>query len=425
MGFEQALSGLTAASQNLDNIGNNIANASTVGFKDATAQFSDVYATSLWGASATQIGIGTQVAAIAAQFTQGNITTTGNPLDVAINGTGFFRETNNGVVSYSRDGQFSLNSTGQIVNNSGNLLTGYPADPTTGQISSAPPQPLSLSTQPIPPTATTTANLSLNLDSTATPPTTTTFDPTVSTSYNSSTSMTVYDSLGISHTMSMYFVNTAPNTWSVYATIDNNLTNGTGGGPPAVPTPVGTLSFGTNGTMTTDITKPLGVITAPATTPAVPLTNGASALAINVTFPAASTTQYGVPFSVSANTQNGYATGQLAGFSIDNNGVISGRYTNGLTRAQGQIALANFTNTQGLIATGGNQYLESSASGPPVVGTPGSGSLGAVQSGALESSTVDLTTELVNMITAQRVYQANAETVKTEDQVQQTLMNLR
>jgi len=420
MGFEQALSGLTAASQNLDNIGNNIANASTVGFKDARAEFSDVYATSLWGASATQIGIGTQVAAIAAQFTQGNITTTGNPLDVAINGTGFFRESNNGVISYSRDGQFALNSSGQIVNSTGNLLTGYPADPLTGKISSAPPQPLSLSTQPIAPTATTSAILSLNLDSTATPPTTTTFSPTVSTSYNSSTSMTVYDSLGNSHTMSLYFVNTAANKWNVYATIDNALTNGVTG---TTPNPIVTgMTFTSNGTFATDVKGAVGTGGPPAT---FTLTNGATPLSIAVTLPAASTTQYGVPFSVSANTQDGYATGQLAGFSIDANGVISGRYTNGLTRAQGQIALANFTNTQGLIATGGNQYLESSSSGPPVVGTPGSGSLGAVQSGALESSTVDLTTELVNMITAQRVYQANAETVKTEDQVQQTLMNLR
>ena len=156
------------------------------------------------------------------------------------------------------------------------------------------------------------------------------------------------------------------------------------------------------------------------------LTNGAnSPQTFPVTFPAASTSQYGMPFAVSANTQDGYATGQLAGSSIGANGVISGRYTNGQTRAQGQICLANFTNPQGLIAQGGDQFAQSAASGAPVVGAPTSGSMGSVQSGALESSTVDLTTELVNMITAQRVYQANAETVKTQDQVQQTLMNLR
>ncbi len=415
MGFEQALSGLTAASQNLDTIGNNIANASTVGFKDVRAEFADVYASSLWGASATQIGIGTSVAAVTPEFTQGNITTTGNPLDVAINGGGFFREVSNGIVSYSRDGQFQLNANGFIVNSSGKMITGYPAN-ANGSISSAPPTPLSLSQQPVPPQATSTASISLNLDSSATPiPPATTFSPSNSASYNSSTSMTVYDSLGNSHTVSLYFVNTAANNWSVYATGDGTQLNGTGGAG----TPVGTLSFTSSGTLVNppgDVNMNLSM---------VPTNGSATPLAFPVRFPVASTSQYGVPFSVSANSQNGYATGQLAGFSIGPDGVISGRYTNGQTRAQGQICLANFTNPQGLIAQGGNQFAESAASGAPVVGAPGSGSLGGVQSGALESSTVDLTTELVNMITAQRVYQANAETVKTQDQVQQTLMNLR
>jgi len=414
MGFEQALSGLTAASQNLDTIGNNIANASTIGFKDVRAEFADVYASSLWGASSTQIGIGTAVAAVTPEFTQGNITTTGNPLDVAINGGGFFREVKNGIVSYSRDGQFSLDANGFIVSPGGNQITGYPAN-AAGTISSAPPVPLSLSQSPVPPSATTTASVSLNLNAASTPiPVTTPFSAANSSSYNSSTSMTVYDTQGNSHTVSLYFVNTASNNWSVYATADGTQVPGAGGAGTAL----GTLAFNGSGTLT------------PATNVAMPvsmtITNGAnSPLKFPVNFPVASTSQYGVPFSVSANTQDGYATGQLAGFSIGADGVISGRYTNGQTRAQGQIALASFTNPQGLIAQGGNQFSESAASGAPVVGAPGSGSMGAVQSGALESSTVDLTTELVNMITAQRVYQANAETVKTQDQVQQTLMNLR
>ena len=239
MGFEQALSGLTAASQNLDTIGNNIANAATVGFKDVRAEFADVYAASLGGATATQIGIGTAVAAIAPQFTQGNITTTGNPLDVAINGSGFFRELKNGIVSYSRDGQFSLDATGNIVNSSGAQITGYPAD-ATGNISSAPPVPLTLSQAPVPPAATTTASVSLNLNASATAiPATTTFSAANSSSYNSSTSMTVYDSQGNSHTVSLYFVNTSSNNWDVYATADGTqLTGAAGAG-----TPVGSLTF--------------------------------------------------------------------------------------------------------------------------------------------------------------------------------------
>jgi len=413
MGFEQALSGLNAATQNLDTIGNNIANASTIGFKGARAEFADVYATSLWGASSTQIGIGTQTAAIAEQFTQGNITTTGNPLDVAINGGGFFRETTNGVVSYSRDGQFSLNANGNIVNSLGSMLTGYAAT-ATGAISSAPPVPLTLSQAPVAPNATTTASFSLNLNSGATAiPAATTFSAANASSYNSSTSTTVYDSQGNSHTLTLYFAKspTVTNSWNVYATGDGTALNGGAA--------VGTLAFNTSGTLASgaDVTMNLSM----------PLTGSGAAtpLAIATTFPVASTSQYGVPFSVSANAQNGYATGQLAGFSIGTDGVITGRYTNGQTRAQGQIALVSFINPQGLIAQGGNQFSESPASGAPIVGAPGSGSLGQIQSGALESSTVDLTKELVNMITAQRVYQANAETVKTEDQVQQTLMNLR
>jgi flagellar hook protein FlgE len=414
MGFEQALSGLTAASQNLDTIGNNIANASTIGFKDVRAEFADVYAASLGGATSTQIGIGTAVAAIAPEFTQGNITTTGNPLDIAINGGGFFREVNNGVVSYSRDGEFSLNANGYIVNTAGAQLTGYPAN-AAGAITSAPPVPLSLSQAPVPPQATSTASISLNLNSGSTPiPSTTPFDPTNASSYNSSTSLTVYDTQGNAHTATLYFVNNSANNWSVYATGDGTQLNGTGGAG----TPVGTLAFNSSGTLTpaSDVAMNLSMAIG---------TGAATPLAFPVTFPAASTSQYGVPFSVSANTQNGFATGQLAGFSISTDGVISGRYTNGQTRAQGQIALATFTNPQGLIAQGGNAFAESAASGQPVVGAPGTGSMGSLQSGALESSTVDLTTELVNMITAQRVYQANAETVKTQDQVQQTLMNLR
>jgi len=410
MGFEQALSGLQAASQNLDVIGNNIANASTIGYKDATTQFADVYANTLGGGSTLQIGLGVDVAAVTPQFTQGTITTTGNPLNVAINGSGFFQEMNNGIVTYSRDGEFSTDANGNIVNTAGLQLLGYPAN-AAGTISAGPPVPLSLSQAPVPPAATTTSNVSLNLDANSTPiPVGTPFNPANSASYNSSTSMTVYDSQGNAHTLSLYFVNTAANAWSVYATGDGATLNGGAA--------VGALNFNTAGTLAGGANVTVNL--------SMPLTNGATnPLNFTTTFPDASTSQYGVAFAVNSNTQNGYTTGQLSGYSIGQNGVITGQYTNGQTLDLGQIALANFTNPQGLIAMGGNQFAQSATSGAPIVGAPGSGSLGSVQSGALENATVDITTELVNMITAQRVYQANAETVKTEDQVQQTLMNLR
>jgi len=404
MSFEQALSGLNAASKNLDTIGNNVANASTVGFKQGRAEFADVFASSLAGGS--QIGIGTRLAAISPQFTQGNITATGNPMDVAINGSGFFRLATGGVISYSRDGEFSLDKNGFIVNSTGAQLTGYPAN-ANGTISPSTPLALQLSLANIAPKPTANASLGLNLDSRSTVPLAA-FNVTDPTTYNSSTALTVYDSQGNSHALSLYFRTTAANTWSVYAAGDGAVLN--------AGSAIGTLNFGTSGTMASNVTL----------NPSMPLTNGAaSPLTFNLLFPAASTSQYGVSFAVSNNTQDGYTTGQLAGFSIGSDGVVQGRYSNGQTRDQGQIALANFINPQGLVALGGNQWAESSGSGQPLVGAPSTGTNGVLQSGALESSNVDITTELVDMITAQRVYQANAESIKTQDQVQQTLMNLR
>jgi flagellar hook protein FlgE len=343
---------------------------------------------------------------VSPQFTQGNITTTGNPMDVAINGQGFFRMATGGVVTYSRDGEFQLDKNGFLVDSNGAQLTGYPAS-ANGTISPSTPVPIQLSLANIAPKATANASLSLNLDSRSTTPAAA-FNLTDPTSYNSSTALTVYDSQGNSHTLSLYFRTTAANTWSVYAAADGSILN-TGN-------PIGALNFSSSGTMAADVTV----------NPSIPLTNGAaSPLTFGLLFPAASTSQYGASFAVSANSQDGYTTGQLSGFSIGSDGVIQGRYSNGQTRDQGQIALANFINPQGLVALGGNQWAESSSSGQPMVGAPSTGSNGALQAGALESSNVDITTELVNMITAQRVYQANAETIKTQDQVQQTLMNLR
>jgi len=406
MSFEQALSGLNAASQHLDAIGNNIANASTIGFKEGRAHFADMFAASIASEAGTQIGIGTRLSAVSPQFTQGNITTTGNPMDVAINGQGFFRMAMGGVISYARDGAFSLDKNGFIVNSTGAQVTGYPAN-AGGTISPSTPVPVQLSLANIAPKATANASVSMNLDSRSTTPVAA-FNMTDPTSYNSSTALTVYDSQGNSHTLSLYFRTSASNTWSVYAAADGSVLN-TGN-------PIGTLSFNSSGTMASNVTM----------NPSITLTNGATTpMTFALLFPAASTSQYGASFGVSNNTQDGYTTGQLSGFSIGADGIIQGRYSNGQTRDQAQIALANFINPQGLVAQGGNQWAESSSSGQPLVGAPGVGSNGSLQPGALESSNVDITTELVDMITAQRVYQANAETIKTQDQIQQTLMNLR
>jgi flagellar hook protein FlgE len=406
MSFQQGLSGLNIAAKNLDAIGNNVANASTIGYKAARAEFADVFANSLAGGAGVQIGIGAQVAAVRQQFSQGNIVTTSNPMDVAINGAGFYRLSTNGTISYARNGQFSLDRDGYIVTNSGARLTGYPAD-ANGQIVASTPIDLQVSLANIAPRATTDARVAINLDSRENVPAAA-FSIADPTSYNSSTAMTVYDSQGNAHTLTLYFRKSAANTWDVYGAADGAVLNGAA--------PLGTMNFGGNGLLAGNVTMNVSI----------PLANGAATpLAFPVTFPVSDMTQFGVNFSVSQLQQDGFTTGRLAGFAIGSDGVILGRYTNGQTRAQGQIVLANFINPQGLVALGGNEWAETSESGQPLVATPGSGNLGTLQSGALEEANVDLTEELVKMITAQRVYQANAQTIRTQDQVMQTIVNLR
>ncbi len=429
MGFQQGLSGLDGASSQLDAIGNNIANANTVGFKGSTAQFSDVYAASLNGSGASQIGIGTKLSTIAQQFSQGNITASNSPLDMAINGQGFFRMSQNGTISYTRDGQFQIDKNGNLVNAQGLQLTGYQAS-NTGTIVAATPVALTIPTANLSPSATGTATVGLNLDSSSTVPTGATFSPTDPTTFNNSTSMTVYDSLGNSHVVTMYFAlasatttpaalatTTAATTWNTYLTVDGTAVPGT-------PSPaLGQLGFNASGTLVyPPATSPLKIGQIQATVPTT-VTPGANQLSMVLDF--STTTQYGASFGVNQLSQDGYTSGQLSGFNTSPSGIIQGTYSNGQSKNLGQIVLANFADPQGLQSQGNNQWSESTASGAALVGAPATGSLGVIQSGATEASNVDLTAELVNLITAQRNYQANAQTIKTEDQIQQTLVNLR
>ncbi len=405
MGFQQGLSGLNAAAKNLDVIGNNVANASTVGFKGAQAQFADVYASSIGGG--TQAGIGTRVAAIAQQFTQGNITTTNNSLDMAVSGNGFFRLSDNGSIVYSRNGQFQMDKDGYIVTSQGNRLTGFLPN-TAGVIVATAPADIQISTADLLPKATAAVTAGLNLDSrSAIIPAAPAFDPNNSATYSNSTSMTVYDSLGSSHVASLFFAKTATNTWNAYLTVD-------GVNPQAANAPLTAMTFDTNGVLT----APAAAVTSTAFTPA-----GATAQTLSFDF--ASTSQFGGLFGVNSLTQDGYTSGRLTGFSTGADGTIAGRYSNGQSKTLGQVVLSNFSNPQGLQPLGGNNWAETNTSGTPLTGSPGSSSLGVLQTSAVEDSNVDLTAELVNMITAQRVYQANAQSVKTQDQVLQTIVNLR
>lgn len=417
MSFQQGLSGLNAAAKNLDVIGNNVANASTVGFKNSQAQFADVYASAMSGSVGTQSGLGTKVATIAQQFGQGNITATNNSLDMAINGLGFFRMDNNGTIIYARNGQFQLDKDGFIVNSQGHKLTGTPRDILTG--AELPLGPLFISTAQIAPVASSSVTVGLNLDARLTV-IAAAFDPANPATFNNSTSLTTYDSQGNSHVATLYFQKDSVglNTWNVYLTMDGNAPDA-----PIVGYSMGQLIFSNSGLITSPA-PPASTLSAAYTPPPLPPQN-LSVDPMNLTFDFAATTQFGALFSVNQLSQTGYTSGQLSGFSTSPDGTIVGRYSNGQTKPLGQIVMANFANAQGLQPLGNNEWAETSASGAALVGTPGAGSLGVLQSSAVEDSNVDLTGELVQMITAQRVYQANAQTIKAQDAILQTITNLR
>ncbi len=647
MSFQQGLSGLNVSAKALDAIGNNVANANTVGYKSAQAQFADVFAASLSGGGTGQVGIGAQVGRVSQQFTQGNVTATNSPLDLAVNGSGMFRLSDNGVITYTRNGQYQVDKDGYIVNGAGLRLTGYAAD-ATGAIVPGNFVDLQLNTTNIAPAATTASQVQLNLDSRSQPPSAMTpgnmtgaaapgtlvitganntitltidgitssvdippatystraalaaavetaintnptfaaantlvdvdvdtanrivmtsrsvgtlgsqgsgstirasgtadgeanlfggvptfvdgadnFSGTNTLSYTASTAQTVYDSLGNAHNLTMYFARTsatATNAWQLYTSLDGNftgtttttstytvapviaatniaagatigvvvngattnvpmlaggapyaslaalqtdlqnsidavfpvgsrptvavsggnlsltsngssisLTNGTGtvanlvGGAGVVAASVQTASTVTTPTPTTVTFSQSGALSGTLTTTPLtltfPVTTGAESM--NFTLDLAGTSQYGISFGVNQLLQDGYTSGRLSGLSVSSDGTIQGRYSNGKSRNMGQLVLANFNNPNGLQSMGGNQWAETVESGQPIPGTPGQGSLGVIQSAAVEESNVDLTAELVQMITQQRVYQANAQTIKTQDQVLSTLVNLR
>lgn len=537
MPFRTALSGLNASSAELRVIGNNVANASTTGFKKSRAQFADIFASSNLGAASNTIGSGVRIADINQQFSQGNIGFTDNNLDLAISGQGFFRLNDNGVNLYSRNGTFGVDRNGYIVNSQDQRLTGFLAD-NAGNITGALGD-IQLDTSDIAPQATSSVDLGLNLDAGASVPvapvttstislgstgpnpvldsgdspvttapltlvddygnqvttgqlqftntggnnwdvtltgtggTSTTASMTVGTTgtvsltwdpdgagaqspanididvssitqvgggggtdltasangsvqaafdvsdastFNSSTSLTIYDSLGATHLATMYYRKTGiPNQWETYLYVDGNQVNGAQANGSDL------LQFASDGSLSTinGAAVPPSSITTPSFAPG----GGAANMTLDMDY--ASVSQYGGGFNVNSLTQDGYATGRLSGIDIDDSGVILARFTNGQSRTLAQIALANFANSQGLSQQGDTTWTESFESGAALVGAPGTSSLGLVESGALEGSNVDLTEQLVNMITAQRNFQANAQVISTADTVTQTIINIR
>jgi flagellar hook protein FlgE len=523
MGFQQGLSGLNASAKNLDVIGHNIANANTTGFKSSRTEFAAMVATAIGSAGGKNSGIGVEVAALPQQFSQGNITVTGNNLDVAINGNGFFTvRMPDGSTAYTRAGDFKLDKQGNVVTNSNAQVMGLRTSSTA--------VPLTFPTAaPIPARQTTGIKMGYNLDARATdargdPSATPPVAATPRTTYG--TSLNVYDSQGVATPLSFYFEKNGANTWDIYNQLDDLTT-----APPTVPAIAGRMIADKNGAMAATLepvassvvnadptltqeddfpteftyrfygadangvyairettltfanpsdawdftysdaptntlvasarlkdnlvdypggTSPAGgtfahtpLDTAPAAgkqsfelaltvnpspanpnSPNAPGSNPAPG-AYPVTLDLNAMTQFGTKFAPSELTQDGYTSGQLTDINIGPDGMILTSYSNGVTRAESQIALASFRNTQGLAAVGGNNWVETSASGQPTFGAPTDGAFGVLRSGALEDSNVDLTAELVNMMTAQRAYQANAQTIKTQDQVLSTLVNLR
>ena len=406
MSFQTGLSGLNAASRNLDVIGNNIANANTVGAKVSRAEFSEIVAASTIAATGRTEGIGVEVSTVSQQFTQGSVNVTGANLDLAINGAGFFRVTMpDGTSAYTRAGEFKLDTQGNIVTNAGANLMGYPTT-TAGVATSSTLQALQLPTStPIAASATTSIMAEFNLD--ASVPVWNAVTPnTPLTTYG--TSLVTYDSQGSPVTASFYMRKSAADTWEVYTDPTSPVT--------AAATTIATLNFTTTGQLAS---------TVPAT-PTIALTSPNPNIGVfSPTLDLNSVTQYATSFAVTDLTQDGFAPGEFVALKIGEDGVISARYSNGEIQAAGQIALVDFRNVQGLRPSALGNWIETVASGQPVLGSPGQGKFGALRAGALEDSNIDLTSELVNMMTAQRTYQANAQTIKTQDQVLSTLTNLR
>ena len=442
MSFNISLSGLNAASSDLDVTSNNIANVATTGFKESRAEFADIFASSPLGTTKNAIGAGVKLASVTQQFGQGNLEFTENTLDMAISGEGFFVMRQNQTssdITYTRAGAFQVDQNGLVANNSGQILQVFPVDPLTGVVATTSLSgtiPLTVPNTVGSPQATTAVDININFPSGITPAIdpaavggiddefnaaiagTTTVAPNTA-NYHNSTSATVFDSQGNSHILTMYYVMTDDlnNTWEVRSTMDGFPMQIGAALSPA------TLDFDNAGVLDLTTSTGAGVLNFDAFT----LTNGAAPinLAIDFTNQGNTITQEAQGgFSVQSLSQDGFSTGRLSGLEIDDSGLVRASFTNGQTTSLGKIALARFDNPQGLRQTGDTSWVETVDSGPVLGGEAGTGNLGLIQAGALETSNVDLTAELVNLITAQRNFQANSKAIETANTVTQTIINI-
>lgn len=403
MGMQQGLSGLNSAARALDITGNNIANSGTTGFKSGAARFASVYAKNSIGGAA---GLGVRVADNYTNFGQGNFTATSNPLDVAISGDGFLIVKDKGVDGYTRDGQMSLDKDGYLVNSTGARFMGFPISKYASSIDTSMLSEIKLSFNEQPPSPTQLASIEVNLQSDENVKTAAAFNQADPTSYTAATSMTVYDTLGAENVCTLFFSKTGVNEYTTFYSVND---------APAAQ--AGVLYFNDDGSLDTTATAmPMNISYTPSAGALAP-----ASFSLDFT----KATQFGSAFSVNSLEQDGIAPARLVDFNITEDGIIHGRYSNGQTSKLAQIGLANFRSTQGLQPVGNNMWLQTGESGAPIVSTPGSSGNGTILSGTVEDSNVDLTSELVALINHQRMYQANSQTIKTQDQVLQTMLNLR
>lgn len=444
MSFNIGLSGLYAANKQLDVTGNNIANVATAGFKSSRAEFEDVYSATRLGSGSKVIGNGVRLANVSQQFTQGDINNTGNVLDMGINGSGFFTMSNNGSVSYTRAGTFKVDNAGYITNTDyTSRLQGYGVD-ANGKIINGVLTDLKIDTSNLAPKSSSLVTSSINLNSTAPVIDDTVaagkFDPSKLETYTKNFSTPIYDTQGNSHVMDQYVVKTGENTWKVYTLVDGRNPDAAGSDPTKVDPVASTLTFDSSGNLT-QVSTP-STLPPPNPNPIISsdlkLTgwvpgkvvngtftpNGASANPAGITISMAKTTQYNADTARSIPTQDGYATGQITNLTIDGTGTLFANFSNNQSKAIGQVALASFTNEQGLQAIGGTSWKETFASGIPGYDAPETGTLGSIASNSLEESNVNLTNELVDLIKGQSNYQANAKTISTQSTIMQTIIQM-
>ncbi|MCZ0928062.1 MULTISPECIES: flagellar hook protein FlgE [Halomonadaceae] len=430
MSFSQALSGLNAQQDKLGAVGNNIANSQTVGFKSSSVQFADVYAES-------RIGLGTRTSSVLQNFNQGNIESSNRNMDLAIAGEGFFRfQQPNGEIGYSRNGQLTMTANGDLVNAQGAQIMGYPADDQGNIQGGGDVEALSVDAGDIAASATTELDVSLNLDAeeevlAAAPSAQEIANGLDSSQYSYSTNGTIYDSQGNARNLTMYFSKTAANEWRV----DARMSGGPEGAPNYGFTNIANGSnfgFTTDGRLNNNFNEFEIDLDAPnEITDADGNALGAGASEFNDTLTSqqieidfANTTQFANSSTVNDLSQNGYTSGSLVGVTIEDDGSIMRNYSNEESRAAGQVALVSFRNPEGLSPNGENLWTATGSSGQELVGAPGTGQRGLIEPGAVETSNVDMAAELVDMIVAQRAYQANSQTISTQDELLQTIINL-